>query len=99
MDIRNLDEDDFWESLLIEYVFGIPYNEYETDESILTIEIIENSLEKAINYLENVRKGIIKLPERYYLRDKEYVSAGYHILGLLIIEKGAYLPKKLKVRS
>ena len=96
MSIESLDSDDFWETLLIEYVFGIPYDEYGSNTGLLTKVIVERNLEKAINFLENIRNGNKILPKGYYIYDKEFVSVGYHILGLLILQTGALLPDRVR---
>ena len=96
MSIESLDSDDFWESLLIEYVFGIPYDEYGSNIELLTREVIEKNLEEAVNYLEDIRNDNIILPKGYYIHDKEFVSVGYHILGLLILQTGALLPDRVR---
>lgn len=90
----NSDDCDFWESLLIEKIFGISYDKYCND--LLTPSLLQEKTADAMDFLDDIKSGSIKLPEEYHLKDKEYISIGYQILALLIIQKGAHLPEKLR---
>jgi len=85
---------DFWERLLLEKVFGISYEMYHND--LLTPSLLQEKTVDAMDFLDDIKSGSIKLPEEYHLKNKEYISIAYQILALLIIQKGAHLPEKLR---
>jgi len=89
------DDCDFWERLLLEKVFGISYECYSDD--LITLSLLQEKTTDAINFLDNIKSGSIKLPEEYRFKNEEYTSLGYRVLTLLIVRRGAHLPERLRV--
>lgn len=100
MVVRSLDEDGFWESFIVEYVCSINFENYRFDPTVFTSKILNKNMDKIVDEI-NAMKNHLKDPvifgnRRYYLRDIEYISVGYQMLGQLILETGATLPESLK---
>ena len=49
-----------------------------------------------MNFLDGIRNGSVKLPEGYRFKDEWYVSIGYQVLALFIVQRGVHLPKELR---
>jgi hypothetical protein len=100
-DIKYLDSlrDKNWEKFFIK-LCGLDFQRYRFDEENLTREILETHLdeivEKIINFIDYVFKPELRprLPsyDGYWVLSMDDIFIGLQILGILILQTGAYLP-------
>ena len=98
MYIRHLDGPDHsWETIFVERFFGLKFDHYWFHREILTREDLDHKLERILEYLEHL-EGTIDNPPKYGSRVSSWDSLviAYQILGVLILQTGAILPKKVK---
>jgi len=102
VDIRLLDSkrDYCWEKFFIKSC-GLDYEEYRLNEEILTCEILEEYLDdivdQIIGFIDYTHNPALRprLPwhgKGYWVLSVDDILVGLQILGVLILQTGAYLP-------
>jgi len=104
-DIRYLDSlgDKVWERFFIK-ICGLNFKQYWYHEETLTQEVLETYLDdivdKVIGFIDYVNNPWLKprLPsyDGYWVLPMDDIFIGLQILGVLILQTGAYLPEYVR---
>lgn len=86
---------DFWERFLLEKVFGISYEIYNND--LLTPSLLQEKTIDAMDFLDDIKSGSIRLPEEYHLNFLRYTphACGDNFLNRSIFKQRTGKPSRL----
>lgn len=97
MNIRVLDDDNWWERWIIEGFCDLEYDNYIIDKRILTQKMLEQNLDEIIRWIEKVKSQFHDPPEyALWISSLEAIDIAYQILALLLLETGSYIPEVVK---
>jgi len=97
MNIRVLDDDNWWERWIVEGFCDLEYDDYIIDKRILTQKMLEQNLDEIIRWIEKVKSQFDDPPEyALWISSLEAIDIAYQILALLLLETGSYVPEVVK---